>query len=327
MQTALGSLGLIAAVNHIPFDAKALINKFALSSEEPQIEELVRMAKHCEFKAKIKRLNLSNLMRYKPPFILQKKDGSYFDVLKIEQQSKADIKAANASKTAVDLDSANSKDVAGSKEILSPSGGAANSLNSSSSASLSSNTSSSSSAPSSSHAGSYNSSAKESKASRSSKSPQSKASQEPEAAIKFIVFDGGNSVKELNTSELFDLCSGEFIVLAHKTVNSQIKFGFAWFYKRMLSFKRVVFEVLLASFIMQLFGLVTPLFTQVVLDKVLTHHSISTLNVIAFAFFATIIFEMLLSLSRNYIFAHTTTKIDARLGSELFSHLALLPMT
>uniref|UniRef100_UPI00262002E5 ABC transporter transmembrane domain-containing protein n=1 Tax=uncultured Campylobacter sp. TaxID=218934 RepID=UPI00262002E5 len=327
MQTALGSLGLIAAVNHIPFDAKALINKFALSSEEPQIEELVRMAKHCEFKAKIKKLNLSNLMRYKPPFILQKKDGSYFNVLKIEQQSEADIKAANASKTAVDLDSANSKDTADSKEILSSKSDTTNSLNSSSSASLSSDTSSSSSASSSFHANSYNSSAKETKAPRPSKSPQSKASQEPEASVKFIVFDGGNSVKELGASELFDLCSGEFIVLAHKTLNSQIKFGFAWFYKRMLSFKRVVFEVLLASFIMQLFGLVTPLFTQVVLDKVLTHHSISTLNVIAFAFLATIIFEMLLSLSRNYIFAHTTTKIDARLGSELFSHLALLPMT
>ena len=297
MQTALGSLGLIAAVNHIPFDAKALINKFALSNEEPQIEELVRMAKHCEFKAKIKKLTLSNLMRYKPPFILQKKDGSYFNVLKIEQQSEADIKASNANKTAADLNSANSKEAAGSKEILSPSSDMANS------------------------------STKETKASRSFKSPLSKFSQEPEAALKFIVFDGGNSVKELGASELFDLCSGEFIVLAHKTLNSQIKFGFAWFYKRMLSFKRVVFEVLLASFIMQLFGLVTPLFTQVVLDKVLTHHSISTLNVIAFAFLATIIFEMLLSLSRNYIFAHTTTKIDARLGSELFSHLALLPMT
>ncbi|WP_298945098.1 cysteine peptidase family C39 domain-containing protein, partial [uncultured Campylobacter sp.] len=275
MQTALGSLGLIAAVNHIPFDAKALINKFALSSEEPQIEELVRMAKHCEFKAKIKKLNLSNLMRYKPPFILQKKDGSYFNILKIEQQSEANIKASHASKTGADINSANSKDAAGSKEILSPSGGAANSLNSSSSASLSSNTSSSSGAANSSPADTPHLSAKETKASRSSKSLQ-----EPEAAIKFIVFDGGNSVKELNASELFDLCSGEFIVLAHKTLNSQIKFGFAWFYKRMLSFKRVVFEVLLASFIMQLFGLVTPLFTQVVLDKVLTHHSISTLNVI-----------------------------------------------
>lgn len=95
----------------------------------------------------------------------------------------------------------------------------------------------------------------------------------------------------------------------------------------MLKFKFIIFEVLLASFIMQLFGLVTPLFTQVVLDKVLTHHSISTLNVIAVAFFAVIIFEMLLSLTRNYIFAHTTTKIDAQLGSELFLHLLLLPMT
>ena len=81
----------------------------------------------------------------------------------------------------------------------------------------------------------------------------------------------------------------------------------------MLSYISLVGEVLLASFIMQLFGLVTPLFTQVVLDKVLVHHSISTLNVIAVAFLAVLIFELLLSLSRNYIFAHTTTKIDAKL--------------
>ncbi|WP_332882074.1 ABC transporter transmembrane domain-containing protein [Campylobacter pinnipediorum] len=53
----------------------------------------------------------------------------------------------------------------------------------------------------------------------------------------------------------------------------------------------------------------------------------STLNVITIAFFAVIIFEMLLSLCKNYIFAHTTTKIDSRLGSELFSHLVFLPMT
>lgn len=52
----------------------------------------------------------------------------------------------------------------------------------------------------------------------------------------------------------------------------------------MLKYKSAVIEVLLASFIMQLFGLVTPLFTQVVLDKALTHHSISTLKVIAMGF-------------------------------------------
>nr|WP_315969900.1 type I secretion system permease/ATPase [Campylobacter ureolyticus] len=143
----------------------------------------------------------------------------------------------------------------------------------------------------------------------------------------FIIFNGGSSTNELTYDDLINISNSKFIVLSHKMLNSKIKFGFGWFYKRMLNYKRIVFEVLIASFIMQLFGLVTPLFTQVVLDKVLTHHSISTLRVIAIAFLATIVFELLLSLSRNYIFAHTTTKIDAKLGSELFSHLALLPMT
>ncbi|MCZ6168065.1 ABC transporter transmembrane domain-containing protein, partial [Campylobacter ureolyticus] len=146
-------------------------------------------------------------------------------------------------------------------------------------------------------------------------------------SYSFIVFNGGSSTNELTYDDLINISNSKFIVLSHKMLNSKIKFGFGWFYKRMLNYKRIVFEVLIASFIMQLFGLVTPLFTQVVLDKVLTHHSISTLRVIAIAFLATIVFELLLSLSRNYIFAHTTTKIDAKLGSELFSHLALLPMT
>lgn len=143
---------------------------------------------------------------------------------------------------------------------------------------------------------------------------------------KAVIYDGGNETREISFNELDELVNGRFIVLTHKAINSQIKFGFAWFYKRMLAYRMIVFEVLIASFIMQLFGLVTPLFTQVILDKVLTHHSISTLNVIAVAFLGVIIFEMLLSLCRNYIFAHTTTKIDARLGSELFKHLILLPM-
>ena len=116
------------------------------------------------------------------------------------------------------------------------------------------------------------------------------------------------------------------IVLKHKLLNDRIKFGFGWFYTRMLSYKKIVGEILIASFVIQLFGLVTPLFTQVVLDKVLVHHSLSTLNVIAVAFGAVIIFEMLLGLSRNYIFAHTTSKIDARLGAMLFDHLIKLPM-
>ena len=118
----------------------------------------------------------------------------------------------------------------------------------------------------------------------------------------------------------------KLIILKHKILSEQIRFGFMWFFNQILHYKKIVGEILLASFVIQLFGLVTPLFTQVILDKVLVHHSISTLNVIAVAFGGVIVFELLLNLVRNYIFAHTTSKIDAKLGAKLFKHLISLPL-
>ena len=143
-----------------------------------------------------------------------------------------------------------------------------------------------------------------------------------------LIFKDKNEPYAIKFEELLSILNPnpKMIVLKHKLLNDRIKFGFGWFYARMLSYKKIVGEILIASFVIQLFGLVTPLFTQVVLDKVLVHHSLSTLNIIAVAFGAVIIFEMLLGLSRNYIFAHTTSKIDARLGAMLFDHLIKLPM-
>ena len=199
--TALNSLQICANFAHFSLDLGAIKNKFALNESEPSMEELVRIARDNDFKAKIKPLDPQMLVKYTPPFIaLKKESGTYFTILK--------------------FDFANQK---------------------------------------------------------------------------AIIYDGGADVRELSFDELKNL-SNEVIILAYKTLNKGVKFGFGWFYKRMLSYKRIVGEVMLASFIMQLFGLVTPLFTQVVLDKVLVHHSISTLNVIAVAFLAVLIFELLLSL-------------------------------
>jgi len=119
--------------------------------------------------------------------------------------------------------------------------------------------------------------------------------------------------------------SGRSIVVKHRIFTDKIKFGFGWFLNEMMRYKKIVFEVLLASFVIQLFGLVTPLFTQVILDKVLVHHSISTLDVLAIAFLVVTVFEFLLNLMRNYVFVHTTSKIDAKLGSKLYNHLLALP--
>ena len=136
-----------------------------------------------------------------------------------------------------------------------------------------------------------------------------------------------NSTKDISFEQLDELCGNKFIILSHKLINSQIKFGFKWFFKEILNYKQVIAEVLLGSFIVQLFGLVTPLFTQVILDKVIVHRSIMTLDVLAFAFVAVMIFELLLNFARKYIFLHTACKIDAKLGAKLFKHLFSLPYT
>lgn len=117
------------------------------------------------------------------------------------------------------------------------------------------------------------------------------------------------------------------LVLIHKANVTDVKFGFKWFFNEIYKYKKIIAQVLLGSFVIQLFGLVTPLFTQVILDKVLVNRTISTLDVLAFAFVVVAIFELLLNLSRNYIFIHTTNKIDAKLGAKLFKHLFQLYYT
>ena len=122
-----------------------------------------------------------------------------------------------------------------------------------------------------------------------------------------------------------DAQAAGYIVLTHREIVSQVTFGFGWFFHEILTYKRIIGEVLLGSFMVQLFGLVTPLFTQVILDKVIVHRAMSTLNVIAVAFLFIVVFELLLNISRNYIFIHTTSKLDAKLGAKLYRHLLTLP--
>jgi subfamily B ATP-binding cassette protein HlyB/CyaB len=85
--------------------------------------------------------------------------------------------------------------------------------------------------------------------------------------------------------------------------------------------------VLAVSFVLQLFALVTPLFFQVVMDKVLVHRGMSTLNVLMVGLVVVVVFESLLTLMRSYVFTHTTSRIDVELGARLFRHLLALPLS
>lgn len=85
-------------------------------------------------------------------------------------------------------------------------------------------------------------------------------------------------------------------------------------------------EVLLASFFVQVLALLTPLVFQVVIDKVLTHRSMTTLDVMVIALLGVSLFEIVLGAMRHYLFSHTTNRIDVELGSKLFRHLMHLPL-
>ncbi len=105
-----------------------------------------------------------------------------------------------------------------------------------------------------------------------------------------------------------------------------LTFDITWFIPSVLKYRRLLGEVLLASFVLQLFALLTPLFTQVVIDKVLVHKGFTTLHVMAVGMLALALFDAVLGGLRTYLFAHTTNRIDVGLGAQLFRHLLALPL-
>lgn len=103
------------------------------------------------------------------------------------------------------------------------------------------------------------------------------------------------------------------------------KFGFGWFIPELLKHKRLWQEVLLASLVIQLIALATPLFTQTIIDKVVVHRTQSTLIVIAIGMALFMLFSAGLSWLRQYLILHTGNRVDAVLGSSVFERLFKLP--
>ncbi len=123
--------------------------------------------------------------------------------------------------------------------------------------------------------------------------------------------------------------SGRLILATRRASLSNLggNFDFSWFIPAIRKYKKLLIEVLIASFFLQLFALLTPLFFQVVIDKVLVHKALSTLNVLAIGFLGLSLFEVVLGGLRTYLFSHTTNRVDVVLGAKLFKHLLALPIS
>jgi len=146
---------------------------------------------------------------------------------------------------------------------------------------------------------------------------------------KILLFDPehGHSIV-ISLEEFLINWTGEVIVFK-RTFNLRDisrQFNLTWFIPVVVRYKRYFLEILGAAFFFQLFGLVAPLCTQVIIDKVIGNQGIITLNVLIVGMIFVVLFQTVMNLIRTYLFTHTTNKIDVILGTRMFRHLMNLPI-
>lgn len=143
---------------------------------------------------------------------------------------------------------------------------------------------------------------------------------------KLFIFDcNEKKPREMTTDEFLKFWGGEAIAVYPRFTKTEFFLNMKWLFKEFYKHRPTFTAVITASFFIQLFGLVTPLFIQVIIDKVLAHHALTTLQVVSGAFLIVLIFDTIMNLMRNYLLYHTANKVDAGLGAKVYRHLLSLP--
>jgi subfamily B ATP-binding cassette protein HlyB/CyaB len=146
---------------------------------------------------------------------------------------------------------------------------------------------------------------------------------------KVLVHRGTSGAAEVMDKGAFEaIWDGTLVFVTRRATLTDFgrQFGISWFMRAIYKYRNLLSQVLLASFFLQIFALISPLFFQVVVDKVLVHRGMTTLDVLLIGLVTVSIFETVLGALRTYVFSHTTNRIDVELGARLFRHLVALPL-
>jgi ATP-binding cassette, subfamily B, bacterial HlyB/CyaB len=145
-----------------------------------------------------------------------------------------------------------------------------------------------------------------------------------------LIHDPRKGAAETMPLEAFStLWTGQLVMLTPRTSLADFarRFDFTWFVPEIVRYRHILLEALALSFVVQLLGLVSPLFFQIVVDKVLVNQALTTLSVLVIGLLVVSTFETALSTIREYIMSHTASRIDVMLGARTFSHLVSLPLS
>tara|TARA_Y100001968_G_scaffold331041_1_gene384538 strand:- start:626 stop:3580 length:2955 start_codon:yes stop_codon:yes gene_type:complete len=138
--------------------------------------------------------------------------------------------------------------------------------------------------------------------------------------------DGILIIKPEKFEEVFDKGYIEILFLEKNEYTPENKFGIPWLLPTIKKYRGELIQVLIASFVVQLFGLANPLMMQVIIDKVISQRSLDTLQILGFALVIVTIMGGIISSLRTFLFNETTNRIDTRLGAEVIDHLLRLPL-
>jgi subfamily B ATP-binding cassette protein HlyB/CyaB len=145
---------------------------------------------------------------------------------------------------------------------------------------------------------------------------------------KALVQRPGVAAELIDLEALAEVWTGEVIFVTTRVGLGlgASKFDVSWFVPALWRYRHLLRDVLIASLVLQIFALATPLFFQVVIDKVLVHRGLTTLDVLAIGLGAIIVFETVLAGLRAWLFTHTTSRVDIELGAKLYRHVLSLPL-
>lgn len=147
---------------------------------------------------------------------------------------------------------------------------------------------------------------------------------------EFLIYDLEKSQKKKVSKELFAEIYDEGILLIKKSDEDHTRidnFGLGWFIQSFFKQGKLVKHILFAAFIIQIFALVTPLFTMIIIDKVFSSSSTSTLEVLIIGLFIIAIFDFIIGYSRKHLLGHMTAIIDATMIARFFRHITSLPLS
>jgi ATP-binding cassette subfamily B protein len=98
------------------------------------------------------------------------------------------------------------------------------------------------------------------------------------------------------------------------------------FFGLLLPYKAIAIQIIVTSLLIQLFGLVTPLFTQIILDRVVVNRSLSSLHVFAIGVLLFGVWGIILSGIRQYLLAYLSNRLDLTMISGFIRHALMLPL-